>query len=637
MALGLLKKVFSFGKKEVEERPVEDEPLAPLNFEALKQFAADVAPTPPSPLRGGSVDEVDRGGVGGEGRDLDQEQPAVQQRALDTSPTPSGPLGHLPLKGGEDAAPSAPETVPAEPTSPEVVPATPGQPEIPAEPEPQPAAPEVPAEPVPEPEKPEPAQPEISPPPVEVPPPSQPKQPPARPIEVPAPAEPKPAPEIPPAPKPEQPQPLPPMVPEPAPEAPPAPPVEVPAPAAPVEVPARPSPLRGGWPEGPGGVGAAVHDVGQSTSASHEETLAASPTPSGPSGHLPLKEGEDGAAVASNASSVAPSFGKVTVAKKVEQKAELAPVAPAPEPRKTWFQRLREGLSRSSRELSGSIAGIFTKRKLDDDTLEELEDVLIRADLGMETALRVTDTLASSRYGKDVSDAEVRTIMAQEVEKVLTPVARALELDLSHKPHVILVVGVNGTGKTTTIGKLAAKLQQGGLSVMLAAGDTFRAAAIEQLKIWGERTGSPVVSSKLGADAAGLAWDAFEKAREAGSDVLIIDTAGRLQNKAELMAELEKIVRVLGKHDPEAPHTVLQTVDATTGQNALNQVEIFRNVAGVNGLVMTKLDGTARGGILVAIAAKHKLPVYFIGVGEQVDDLEPFSASDFAKAIAGVG
>ncbi|MGN6538459.1 MAG: signal recognition particle-docking protein FtsY, partial [Mesorhizobium sp.] len=246
------------------------------------------------------------------------------------------------------------------------------------------------------------------------------------------------------------------------------------------------------------------------------------------------------------------------------------------------------------------------------------------------------DSLASSRYGKTISDEEVRSVMADEIGKVLTPVALPLELDLSHKPHVILVVGVNGTGKTTTIGKLAAKLTAGGLSVMLAAGDTFRAAAIEQLKIWGERTRSPVIATKLGADAAGLAYDAFEKAREAGSDVLIIDTAGRLQNKTELMAELEKIVRVLGKLDPEAPHTVLQTVDATTGQNALNQVEIFRNVAGVNGLVMTKLDGTARGGILVAIAAKHKLPVYFIGVGEQVDDLEPFSANDFARAIAGV-
>ncbi|TIQ20907.1 MAG: signal recognition particle-docking protein FtsY [Mesorhizobium sp.] len=330
-----------------------------------------------------------------------------------------------------------------------------------------------------------------------------------------------------------------------------------------------------------------------------------------------------------------PAPGRVTVAKKVEQRAEPQK-APEPAPKRSWFQRMKEGLARSSRELSGNIAGVFTKRKLDEDTLQDLEDVLIRADLGMETALRITDSLAASRYGKDVSETEVRAIMATEVEKVLTHVALPLELDLSHKPHVILVVGVNGTGKTTTIGKLAAKLTDGGLSVMLAAGDTFRAAAIEQLKIWGERTRSPVIASKLGADAAGLAYDAFEQARQAGSDVLIIDTAGRLQNKTELMAELEKIVRVLGKLDPEAPHTVLQTVDATTGQNALNQVEIFRNVAGVNGLVMTKLDGTARGGILVAIAAKHKLPVYFIGVGEQVDDLEPFSASEFARAIAGV-
>ncbi|TKD44014.1 MAG: signal recognition particle-docking protein FtsY [Mesorhizobium sp.] len=330
-----------------------------------------------------------------------------------------------------------------------------------------------------------------------------------------------------------------------------------------------------------------------------------------------------------------PAPGKVTVTKKVEQRAEPQK-APEPAPKRSWFQRMKEGLARSSRELSGNIAGVFTKRKLDEDTLQDLEDVLIRADLGMETALRITDSLAASRYGKDVSEAEVRAIMATEVEKVLTHVALPLELDLSHKPHVILVVGVNGTGKTTTIGKLAAKLTDGGLSVMLAAGDTFRAAAIEQLKIWGERTKSPVIASKLGADAAGLAYEAFEQAKQAGSDVLIIDTAGRLQNKTELMAELEKIVRVLGKLDPEAPHTVLQTVDATTGQNALNQVEIFRNVAGVNGLVMTKLDGTARGGILVAIAAKHKLPVYFIGVGEQVDDLEPFSASEFARAIAGV-
>ncbi|MEK1855780.1 MAG: signal recognition particle-docking protein FtsY [Phyllobacterium sp.] len=331
-----------------------------------------------------------------------------------------------------------------------------------------------------------------------------------------------------------------------------------------------------------------------------------------------------------------PSTSKVTVSKTVEEKKPDEPLPAEPEKRLSWFERLRKGLSRSSQQLGDSIGGIFTRRKLDEDTLQDLEDVLIQADLGMETAIRITDSLSATRYGKDISTDEVRTIMASEIEKVLGPVAKPLELDLSHKPHVILVVGVNGTGKTTTIGKLAAKLTAGGLNVMLAAGDTFRAAAIEQLHIWGKRTGAPVVSSKLGADAAGLAFDAWKQAKEAGSDVLIIDTAGRLQNRAELMDELAKIVRVLGKNDPEAPHTVLQTLDATTGQNALNQVEIFKNIAGVNGLVMTKLDGTARGGILVAISAKHKLPVYFIGVGEQVDDLEPFAARDFAKAIAGV-
>ena len=312
------------------------------------------------------------------------------------------------------------------------------------------------------------------------------------------------------------------------------------------------------------------------------------------------------------------------------------PEAPTPAEKLSWFQRLKAGLFRTSSQLTGQISALFTKRKLDDETLEELEDLLIQADLGVETALRVTDTLASERYGKDVTGEDVTKIMATEIVKVLKPVAKPLALDLSHKPHVILVVGVNGTGKTTTIGKLAAKLSGSGLKVMLAAGDTFRAAAIEQLKIWADRTGSTFIGTKLGADAAGLAYEAFEKAKADKADVLIIDTAGRLQNKAELMAELEKIVRVLGKLDPDAPHTVLQTLDATTGQNALQQVEIFRNVAGVNGLIMTKLDGTARGGILVAIAAKHKLPVYFIGVGEGIDDLEPFEAEDFASAIAGI-
>ncbi|MDE1156773.1 MAG: signal recognition particle-docking protein FtsY [Neorhizobium sp.] len=317
-------------------------------------------------------------------------------------------------------------------------------------------------------------------------------------------------------------------------------------------------------------------------------------------------------------------------------KDEPVAVAVVPVPKLSWFQRLRAGLARTSSQLTGQIAALFTKRKLDDETLEELEDLLIQADLGVETAMRITGALSSERYGKDVTGEDVSRIMAAEITKVLAPVAQPLKLDLEHKPHVILVVGVNGTGKTTTIGKLAAKLSGSGLKVMLAAGDTFRAAAIEQLKIWADRTGSEFIGTKLGADAAGLAYDAYEQARANKSDVLIIDTAGRLQNRTELMAELEKIVRVLGKLDPDAPHTVLQTLDATTGQNALNQVEIFRNVAGVSGLIMTKLDGTARGGILVGIAAKHKLPVYFIGVGEGVDDLEPFEAKDFAEAIAGL-
>ncbi|MBO0661000.1 signal recognition particle-docking protein FtsY [Jiella sp. MQZ9-1] len=304
-------------------------------------------------------------------------------------------------------------------------------------------------------------------------------------------------------------------------------------------------------------------------------------------------------------------------------------------PKVSWVERLRQGLSRSSTQLTGSITSLFTKRRLDEDTLQDFEDVLIQADLGVETATRITDRLSDGRFGREIAGSEVRRILAEEIEKALDPVAQPLELDLEKKPHVILVVGVNGTGKTTTIGKLAAKLTRAGLKVTLCAGDTFRAAAVEQLKIWGERTGSEVVAKQIGADAAGLAFEAYDRAVENDSDVLIIDTAGRLQNKAELMAELEKINRVLAKREPDAPHTVLQTLDATTGQNALSQVEIFRNVSGVNGLVMTKLDGSARGGILVAIAAKHRLPVYFVGVGEGIDDLEPFKAKDFASAIAG--
>ncbi len=310
--------------------------------------------------------------------------------------------------------------------------------------------------------------------------------------------------------------------------------------------------------------------------------------------------------------------------------------APEKTTRFGWFQRLRQGLTKTSSRLSAGITGVFVKRKLDDETLEELEDLLIQADLGIDVASRVTDALRQSRYDSDISSEEVRDILAQEVEKVLAPVAEPLEIDESRKPHVILVVGVNGAGKTTTIGKYANQFAQQGRRVMLAAGDTFRAAAIEQLKIWGERTGSEVVASEPGADAASLAFDAFRRAKAEGYDVLIIDTAGRLQNKSALMAELEKVIRVIRKLDRAAPHSVLLTLDATTGQNALSQVDIFDKMAGVTGLVMTKLDGTARGGILVAIASKYGIPVHAVGVGEGVEDLQSFDAGDFARAIAGM-
>ena len=311
------------------------------------------------------------------------------------------------------------------------------------------------------------------------------------------------------------------------------------------------------------------------------------------------------------------------------------PVSEPAQPQQGWFARLASGLKRSSDNLTTSITSVFTKRKLDAATLDELEDVLIQADLGVDTAMAITETLRRDRFDKDVSGEDVRAVLAAEVEKVLGPVARPLIVDPAKKPFIILMIGVNGSGKTTTIGKLAQKFAAEGRSVMLAAGDTFRAAAIEQLQIWGQRTGAPVIARPAGADASGLAFDAVTQARAEGRDVLIIDTAGRLQNRDELMNELEKVIRVIKKVDPEAPHATLLTLDATTGQNALKQVEIFGQRAGVTGLVMTKLDGTARGGILVAIARKFGLPVHFIGVGEGVGDLEPFEASDFARAIAG--
>jgi len=300
-----------------------------------------------------------------------------------------------------------------------------------------------------------------------------------------------------------------------------------------------------------------------------------------------------------------------------------------------WFSRLRDGLSKSSKNISGSITSIFTKRKLDAATLQDLEDTLIQADLGLPVAERIIAQVRQGRYDKEIDPEEVKQILAAEVAKVLKPVEVPFNFG-SEKPFVIMVVGVNGSGKTTTIGKLGSIAASEGFKVMFAAGDTFRAAAIEQLTVWGQRIGAETISRPTGADAAGLAFDALKQAQETNTDILFIDTAGRLQNKAHLMDELDKLVRVIKKLDANAPHAVLLVLDATTGQNALSQAEVFTKVAGVTGLIMTKLDGTARGGILVAIAEKFKLPIHAIGVGESIDDLQPFDADGFARAIAGL-
>jgi fused signal recognition particle receptor len=301
-----------------------------------------------------------------------------------------------------------------------------------------------------------------------------------------------------------------------------------------------------------------------------------------------------------------------------------------------WFSRLKVGLSRSSAKLSEGITGIFARRRLDDATLAELEELLIAADMGAGLAEEVTSRLRRTRFNQEVAPAEIRGALAEEVAKSLMLVERPLRLDPALKPMVMLVVGVNGTGKTTTIGKLAKQFRDAGKTVVMAAGDTFRAAAVEQLKIWGERTGATVIAREAGADAAGLAFDAFAQARRQGADVLLIDTAGRLHNKADLMAELQKIVRVLKKMDPKVPHAVLLVLDATVGQNAHAQAETFRDMIGVTGIVMTKLDGTARGGVLVSLAEKYGIPVHFIGVGESADDLRPFEAEAFARSLVGL-
>ena len=320
---------------------------------------------------------------------------------------------------------------------------------------------------------------------------------------------------------------------------------------------------------------------------------------------------------------------------------EASPTAPLSEPteaqeRRGWFNRLKVGMARTSTRLTDGINTIFNRRRLDDAALLELEELLIASDMGVGLAAEVTEELRRTRFNQEVSPEEVRGALAEEVIRLVEPVMKPLRLDPSRKPFVILVVGVNGSGKTTTIAKLARQYRDAGHEVVLAAGDTFRAAGVEQLQIWGERTGCRVVTRPPGSDAAGLAYEALEQARTEGSDILLIDTAGRLHNKANLMSELQKIVRVLKKADPQAPHSVLLVLDATTGQNAHAQAEIFREMVGVTGIVMTKLDGTARGGVLVSLAEKYGIPIHAIGVGESADDLRPFEARAYARSLVGL-
>jgi fused signal recognition particle receptor len=300
-----------------------------------------------------------------------------------------------------------------------------------------------------------------------------------------------------------------------------------------------------------------------------------------------------------------------------------------------FFARLKAGLTRSTQAVTQGITRVFTRRRLDQAALDELEELLIGADMGAKVAADVVAELKRTRFNADVTEEEIRAALAEEIVKILRRVSKPLLIRPELKPHVVLMAGVNGSGKTTTIGKLAQKYKAEGLKVMLAAGDTFRAAAVEQLKVWGERTGCPVMSKETGADAAGLAYEAYERARNEGYDVLLIDTAGRLQNKAGLMAELEKMVRVIKKVDPAAPHNAILVLDATTGQNAVAQAEVFRASAQISGVIMTKLDGTARGGILVSIAEKFDLPIHYIGVGETADDLQAFDAEQFSRALVG--
>jgi fused signal recognition particle receptor len=368
------------------------------------------------------------------------------------------------------------------------------------------------------------------------------------------------------------------------------------------------------------------------------EAPAAAPPPSGPAAHpgdAPPEERHPATREKGSPDEPdLPSPAKEPDAPEDDKPSQAS--APETAPQRSWFARLGQGLARTSDALGEKLTSVLSQRKLDNDTLDELEAVLIKADLGVVMASRIRQALTSTRHDRGLSPQALREVLAAEIAKVLGPVAKPLVLDKRAHPHVILLVGVNGTGKTTTAAKLAHQFIRSGSSVMLAAADTFRAAAIDQLKVWGKRVGAEVVARGVGADPAGVAYEALERARAEKCRVLIIDTAGRLQNKADLMAELAKIVRVVKKLDVSAPHSVVLVLDATTGQNALNQVQIFQEIAGVTNLVVTKLDGTARGGILAAIAERFALPVSAIGVGEGVDDLQPFDAEDFARAIAGL-
>ena len=299
----------------------------------------------------------------------------------------------------------------------------------------------------------------------------------------------------------------------------------------------------------------------------------------------------------------------------------------------SWLNKLGLGLKKSSARLTDGISGIFTKKKLDSQTLEELEELLISADMGVMTSAKIISSFGSKRQDKDISENEIRQLLAEEIEKIILPCEKALIIDKSQKPFVIMMIGVNGAGKTTTIGKLTQKFKNKGLKVSLIAADTFRAAAVEQLKVWGERSNVRVFAGENGCDSAGLCYDGLAQAIKNNDDIVFIDTAGRLQNKNGLMDELKKINRVIKKIIPSAPHSTILTLDATNGQNALSQVEIFSQAAEVSGLIITKLDGTAKGGILTAIADKHPIPVHYIGIGEGIDDLDEFKASEYANSL----